>query len=396
MESIDPQRIGESIDARRFLKGADRRRRAGGRRRWRSAAAADTGRRLELPAERPRPTRHGPAQAGSPVRPNILVIVVDQLRFPQWFSDRARAAEPAAQPRRLRQGAVSFARHYTASNDCTPGALGAADRPVHAPDGLHDHRRQHARPRLPDVGDDAARARLPHLRGTASGTSPTATTTGRPRRANGARALRLRRAAPTPRPTARPARAGAWTRTSPASSRTGSPRRAARSRGARPSRSSTRTTSPGGTSGATASRRGAGAGARPALPPNFETPELLLERHKPRLQRSFQDTRRPRSGRCPSRARKRSHHGCRSSTSTSSSSSRSTATSATSCARWRAARGRGQHGDRVHLRPRRVRRLARAARQGRGAYEEGIRVPLLVKDPRGVLTARARTRARRS
>ena len=26
------------------------------------------------------------------------------------------------------------------------------------------------------------------------------------------------------------------------------------------------------------------------LPPNFETPELLLERHKPRLQRSFQDT----------------------------------------------------------------------------------------------------------
>jgi arylsulfatase A-like enzyme len=59
-----------------------------------------------------------PAAAGR--RPNILVIVVDQLRFPQWFG--AGPGGPSLPPnlRRLRHGAVSFARHYTASNDCTP------------------------------------------------------------------------------------------------------------------------------------------------------------------------------------------------------------------------------------------------------------------------------------
>jgi len=60
------------------------------------------------------------AQARSRQRPNILVIVVDQLRFPQWLS--ATPSGPSLPPnlRRLRRGAVSFARHYTASNDCTP------------------------------------------------------------------------------------------------------------------------------------------------------------------------------------------------------------------------------------------------------------------------------------
>jgi arylsulfatase A-like enzyme len=54
-------------------------------------------------------------------RPNILVIMVDQLRFPQWFGPlpgRGVGLPPNLQ--RLRQGAVSFGRHYTASNDCTP------------------------------------------------------------------------------------------------------------------------------------------------------------------------------------------------------------------------------------------------------------------------------------
>ncbi len=66
---------------------------------------------------------------------------------------------------------------------------------------------------------------------------------------------------------------------------------AAPSRGARPSPSSTPTTSPGGTCGATASppRPSARRTVR-RLPPNFETPELLIERNKPRLQRSLQDT----------------------------------------------------------------------------------------------------------
>jgi arylsulfatase A-like enzyme len=53
--------------------------------------------------------------------PNILVIIVDQLRFPQWFSPAA-VGGPGLPPNLagLRRGSVSFERHYTASNDCTP------------------------------------------------------------------------------------------------------------------------------------------------------------------------------------------------------------------------------------------------------------------------------------
>ncbi len=53
-------------------------------------------------------------------RPNILVIMVDQLRFPQWFGAAPLSVELPPNIRRLRHGGVSFARHYTASNDCTP------------------------------------------------------------------------------------------------------------------------------------------------------------------------------------------------------------------------------------------------------------------------------------
>jgi arylsulfatase A-like enzyme len=53
-------------------------------------------------------------------RPNILVILVDQLRYPQWFSPLPGGLGLPPNLQRLREGAVSFARHYTASNDCTP------------------------------------------------------------------------------------------------------------------------------------------------------------------------------------------------------------------------------------------------------------------------------------
>jgi arylsulfatase A-like enzyme len=53
-------------------------------------------------------------------QPNILVIVVDQLRFPQWFSTQPGSLMLPPNMRRLREGAVSFGRHYTASCDCTP------------------------------------------------------------------------------------------------------------------------------------------------------------------------------------------------------------------------------------------------------------------------------------
>lgn len=53
-------------------------------------------------------------------RPNILFIMVDQMRTPQWFSAAAAAAGLMPNLDRLRRGAVSFESHYTASNDCTP------------------------------------------------------------------------------------------------------------------------------------------------------------------------------------------------------------------------------------------------------------------------------------
>jgi arylsulfatase A-like enzyme len=55
-----------------------------------------------------------------PQPPNILVVMVDQLRFPQWIGPEA--GEPSLPPnlQRLSESAVSFAHHYTASNDCTP------------------------------------------------------------------------------------------------------------------------------------------------------------------------------------------------------------------------------------------------------------------------------------
>jgi len=82
------------------------------------AAAADTGGDSSSP-----PSSPGPAHASPAVRyekPNILVIVVDQLRFPQWFSPNPAGLGLPPNLQRLSQGAVSFARHYTASNDCSP------------------------------------------------------------------------------------------------------------------------------------------------------------------------------------------------------------------------------------------------------------------------------------
>src|ERR1700751_3297326 len=53
-------------------------------------------------------------------QPNILVIVVDQLRFPQWFGASALGVSYAPNLAALSEGAVNFEHHYTASNDCTP------------------------------------------------------------------------------------------------------------------------------------------------------------------------------------------------------------------------------------------------------------------------------------
>jgi arylsulfatase A-like enzyme len=53
-------------------------------------------------------------------KPNILVIVVDQMRAPQWFPEPAKLAALLPNIGRLRKSSVSLESHYTASNMCTP------------------------------------------------------------------------------------------------------------------------------------------------------------------------------------------------------------------------------------------------------------------------------------
>jgi len=53
-------------------------------------------------------------------KPNILVILVDQLRYPQWLSPTPLSSGLPPNLQRLSDESVVFARHYTASNDCTP------------------------------------------------------------------------------------------------------------------------------------------------------------------------------------------------------------------------------------------------------------------------------------
>jgi arylsulfatase A-like enzyme len=66
-----------------------------------------------------RPRSHTAAHAGGD-KPNMLVIVVDQMRAPQWFPDPQQLGGLLPRLDGLRQHSVSFASHYTASNMCTP------------------------------------------------------------------------------------------------------------------------------------------------------------------------------------------------------------------------------------------------------------------------------------
>jgi arylsulfatase A-like enzyme len=76
-----------------------------------------------------------PAQAGRPRRvrrsqavrrsPNILVVLVDQMRAPAWTPPSVALDALLPNLASLRRESVGFERHYTASNDCSPsrGAL---------------------------------------------------------------------------------------------------------------------------------------------------------------------------------------------------------------------------------------------------------------------------------
>src|SRR5690242_19457297 len=52
--------------------------------------------------------------------PNILVIIVDEMRESQWFPDQATVDKQLPALAGLRNGAVQFTHNYTASNACTP------------------------------------------------------------------------------------------------------------------------------------------------------------------------------------------------------------------------------------------------------------------------------------
>ncbi len=119
MESIDPKE-NKRVDRRTFLKTGLIAGAIAGAGIGIKAVAGATNEPAAKPAlpPKPAPTHATPAVSGN--KPNILVILVDQLRFPQWFSATPFGLALPQNLARLRHGAVSFARHYTASNDCTP------------------------------------------------------------------------------------------------------------------------------------------------------------------------------------------------------------------------------------------------------------------------------------
>ncbi|HSZ70485.1 MAG TPA: sulfatase-like hydrolase/transferase, partial [Solirubrobacteraceae bacterium] len=123
------------IDRRTFLKGGLL---AGGLLAGGGAAIAELAKnngQPPRPPRHPRPGHRPPPEAEQPLAaaheplgapphrghgPNILVIVVDQLRTPQWFTAGPAMDRLLPNISRLRREGVSFERHYTASNDCTP------------------------------------------------------------------------------------------------------------------------------------------------------------------------------------------------------------------------------------------------------------------------------------
>ena len=328
-------------------------------------------------------------------RPNILVIIVDQLRFPQWFvaaPGRGVGLPPNLQ--RLREGRF-VRRHYTAANDCTPSRSAMLT-------GLYTHQTgcmitggSTLDPGLSDVGRDAARARLPqwwygkwHLTHHDSRWTPA----GRA----AARGLRLlRRHLPLAR---RRPRAGLARRPE---HRAQFEHWFAHEGGGEPWCTTVSFVNPHDIAWwyRWTDRVPAEAQAPSAsrMPPNFETPELLIARNKPRpaahapghlgrlvragaLQRSRSAGKlagipRPlheAPARCGSSHRPRAA-GAHSRPEVAA----NTVIVFTS--------DHGEYGASHGLRG-----------KGASAYEEGIRVPLLVKDPRGVLTARPNACARSS
>ncbi len=71
-------------------------------------------------ARAPKHAAHRRAKHARQGPPNILVILVDQLRTPVWMPLGASPSTLMPNLAALRNGAVNFERHYTAANDCSP------------------------------------------------------------------------------------------------------------------------------------------------------------------------------------------------------------------------------------------------------------------------------------
>jgi arylsulfatase A-like enzyme len=347
----------------------------------RSSAAA--GARPTPTGAQPKRTRH----SAGPPRPNILVIVVDQLRFPQWCGVGPGGPDLPPNLRRLRQGAVSFTRHYTASNDCSPARATLLT-------GLYTHQTgcmitggSTLDPRFPTWGS-MLREHGYHTHWYGKWHLTHGDNKWSPER--GARSLERYGFAGGTYPSPDGAPGQGW-RVDPVIAGQFE-RWLARAEESEPWCTTVSFVNPHDIAWwyDWSSRVPAEASApsvTAALPPNFETPELLLARNKPRLQRSFQETAAASFGAVPF-----------------------TGPEATSTwlgmldlyaklqlevdghigrildaleSRPRVAANtvivftsdHGEYGGSHGLRG-----------KGASAYEEAIRVPLIVKDPRGVLT----------
>lgn len=60
------------------------------------------------------------SSASSGNKPNVLLVIVDQMRAPQWFPDTSALGAILPNISRLQSVSTTFVSHYTASNMCTP------------------------------------------------------------------------------------------------------------------------------------------------------------------------------------------------------------------------------------------------------------------------------------
>ena len=389
MDNIDPQQdTDRRISRRTFVKGGLL---AGG-------VVAGAGLAIRAAADTDSqppqaPAARAPTSPASPVAarssaPNILVIVVDQLRFPQWFSPDPVGLGLPPNLARLRQGGVSFARHYTASNDCSPARSTLLT-------GLYTHQTgcmitggSTLDPGFPTWGtmlrEHGYRTRwLGKWHLTHHDNKWTAS--------NGERALERYGFAGGVYPSPDGGPGQGW-RVDPQIASRFADWFAAEGGGEQPWCTTVSFVNPHDIawwyvwSDRVPAERSAPEAVR-QLPPNYETPQLLLERHKPRLQRSFQDTAAASFGPVPFQGPEAtakwmefldlylmlqlevdSHIGNVLQTLESRPDvAANTVILFTS--------DHGEYGASHGLRG-----------KGASAYEEALRVPLIVKDPRGVLT----------